>query len=95
VRIFTTGGAGREPPLPPIEQQVAAGRSEFIAVFGRGYPKIRNIIMELKGKVALITGAVAGIGLAYTEELLKQGAKVRSPNSAWLPRIVSQVISWL
>lgn len=34
--------------------------------------------MELKGKVALITGAAAGIGLAYTEELLKQGAKVLS-----------------
>ncbi|CAH2241449.1 jg15646 [Pararge aegeria aegeria] len=32
--------------------------------------------MELKGKVALITGAAAGIGLAYSEELLKQGAKV-------------------
>lgn len=36
--------------------------------------------MELKGKVALITGAAAGIGLAYSEELLKQGAKV-SDNS--------------
>lgn len=32
--------------------------------------------MELKGKVALITGAAAGIGFAYSEELLKQGAKV-------------------
>lgn len=32
--------------------------------------------MELKGKVALITGAAAGIGLAYSDELLKQGAKV-------------------
>ncbi|CAH0584477.1 unnamed protein product [Chrysodeixis includens] len=32
--------------------------------------------MELKGKVALITGAAAGIGLAYSQELLKQGAKV-------------------
>lgn len=32
--------------------------------------------MELKGKVALITGAASGIGLAYSEELLKQGAKV-------------------
>ncbi|VVD04923.1 unnamed protein product [Leptidea sinapis] len=32
--------------------------------------------MELKGKVALITGAAAGIGLSYCEELLKNGAKV-------------------
>lgn len=32
--------------------------------------------MELKGKVVLITGAAGGIGLAFTEELLKLGAKV-------------------
>lgn len=32
--------------------------------------------MELKGKVALVTGGAAGIGRAYCEELLKHGVKV-------------------
>lgn len=33
--------------------------------------------MDIKGKVAMVTGGAAGIGRAYCEELLKNGAKVR------------------
>lgn len=33
--------------------------------------------MEIKGRVALVTGAASGIGKAYAIELLNQGAKVR------------------
>ena len=33
--------------------------------------------MDLKNKVALVTGGADGIGRAYCEELLKNGAKVR------------------
>jgi NAD(P)-dependent dehydrogenase (short-subunit alcohol dehydrogenase family) len=36
--------------------------------------------MDLKGKIALVTGGAAGIGRAYCEELLKHGAKVRLPS---------------
>lgn len=32
--------------------------------------------MEIKGRVALVTGAASGIGKAYVIELLNQGAKV-------------------
>lgn len=33
--------------------------------------------MEIKGRVALVTGAASGIGKACAIELLNQGAKVR------------------
>ncbi|XP_011499188.1 PREDICTED: 15-hydroxyprostaglandin dehydrogenase [NAD(+)]-like [Ceratosolen solmsi marchali] len=32
--------------------------------------------MEIKGRIALITGAASGIGRSYAEELMNQGAKV-------------------
>ena len=32
--------------------------------------------MDLKGKVALVTGGATGLGRTFCEELLKQGAKV-------------------
>ena len=32
---------------------------------------------EVKGKVAIVTGAASGIGLAFTRCLLKKGAKVK------------------
>lgn len=34
--------------------------------------------MDLKNKVALVTGAATGLGRAFSEELLKHGAKVRA-----------------
>lgn len=37
---------------------------------------------DLRGKKALVTGAAAGIGRAYCEELLKHGVKVRNGKSA-------------
>ena len=33
--------------------------------------------MDIKGKVAVVTGAARGLGKAYSEELLRRGAKVR------------------
>jgi NAD(P)-dependent dehydrogenase (short-subunit alcohol dehydrogenase family) len=33
--------------------------------------------MDLKGKIALVTGGAGGIGRACCEELLKHGVKVR------------------
>jgi 15-hydroxyprostaglandin dehydrogenase (NAD) len=34
------------------------------------------MVFDIKGKIALVTGGAAGIGLAYTKELLRNGAKV-------------------
>lgn len=34
--------------------------------------------MDVKGKVALVTGGATGLGRAFCEELLRHGAKVSS-----------------
>ena len=34
-------------------------------------------IMDIKDKVAIVTGGTSGIGLSTVNELLKSGAKVR------------------
>lgn len=33
-------------------------------------------MFEIEGKVALVTGAASGIGLAYVQELLRNGVMV-------------------
>lgn len=85
VYLLLKGELGRkQEATPPAARCSRRDRTTTKAVAnavtsGRGalhyFTKIL-LIMELKGKVALITGAAAGIGLAYSEELLKQGAKV-------------------
>jgi NAD(P)-dependent dehydrogenase (short-subunit alcohol dehydrogenase family) len=37
--------------------------------------------MDLKGKVALVTGAAHGIGMATVQQLLQNGLKVRQPDA--------------
>ena len=44
--------------------------------------------MAIAGRVALITGAAQGLGKAFSESLLKLGAKVSSLNSRWYTQTV-------
>lgn len=45
--------------------------------------------MELKGKVALVTGASRGIGAQIAEELARRGANVRRTLSSLLTKILT------
>lgn len=38
------------------------------------------MVFDIKGKIALITGGATGIGLAYSQELLRNGLKVQPNN---------------
>lgn len=39
------------------------------------------MVLEINGKVALVTGGVSGIGLEFVKELLRNGAKVSKNNT--------------
>ena len=49
--------------------------------------------LELTGKVAVVTGANKGIGLAITEALVAEGAYVVAAWSSWLiPLAVYEIV---
>lgn len=53
------------------------------------------MVYDIKGKFAVITGGAAGIGLAYSKQLLKNGLAVRRKVDFFVKRIVRVFIQFI
>jgi 15-hydroxyprostaglandin dehydrogenase (NAD) len=67
LRPFHCTEVGLTPAIIPNADNSGA---QFLEKLGSS-----NMVFDIKGKIALVTGGAAGIGLAYTKELLRNGAK--------------------